>query len=154
MSWLSWFNVSSWSEELEAAVDQASEWIARVSTARNWAQVDPQADDAAAALVASAAEEADDAGAFWRALAATWGTRTVEGWEGLADTWESAAGTAATVEEGREAGSVSSILGGTVDGAADDVVDAAGFLRSYGPWIVLVLVVIFVVVLAWQWGKK
>lgn len=155
MSWFDWFNTSSWSEDLEAAIDQASTWIATTSTARNWAQIDPLADDAAAALVAQAAEEADDAGGFWAALSSIWGSRTLAtGWDKLGDTFRSAQGTAATVEEARDEGSAASILGGTAAGAADDVVEGATFLRSYGPWIALVLVVVFVIVLAWQWGKK
>jgi len=148
MSW----GAAGWSEDPGQASGQAAQWVQRVADARQWS-----APDRTAALIA--VNRAGQAGAstaegFFRALLGQWeaGTPspTPAGWDKLADVWASAGDTARTVSEGRDAGKVSTILAGTIEAAADDVVASAQFARKYGPWIVLALVAIGIGVWAWS----
>jgi uncharacterized membrane protein YeaQ/YmgE (transglycosylase-associated protein family) len=132
---------------------QAAQWVQRVADARQWS-----APDRTAALVAvnqGSQAGASSAEGFFRALLGRWEDATPSpvppGWDKLADVWASAGDTARTVSQGRDAGKVTTILAGTVEAAAGDVVASATALRKYGPWVLLALLAIAVG--AWAWSR-
>ena len=159
MSWYdptSWalfsdWGAASWSEELEAAVEQAEDWTGTVADAKGWSGEDlGRASD----LIVSSAEAAEDVAAFWSLLASSWGAEGgPEGWAELGDTFAAAATAAASTAEGRESGTVGEVVAGAAAGSAEDLADGADWLRTWGPWVALVLLVLGTVVLAWRVGR-
>jgi len=116
------YGVSDWAEDLSAAVEQAETWTAQVAAARGWSS---SLTVAAQNIIAEAADSTGDPLAFWSALAAKWTSAgkltTDEGWTKLGETFAQAVGTTETVEEGREAAKLSSVVSGAVDNTKKDV---------------------------------
>lgn len=144
------WGAASWSEDIEAAVSQAEDWIERVAIARTW-----PADtlNSAIANVEYSGRNSDDARGFWSELVKAWDGSAVSaksstGWDQLRDTFVSAAQAAGSTAEGREQGSLGTVAAGTIEASAEDVVDMAEFAKKWGPWIALVLVIIGVVAFA------
>jgi hypothetical protein len=149
---VSGWGAAAWSEDPGAASLQAAEWVQRVATARGW---DPTVRTAALIAVNRANQAgASTADGFFQALLNAWDGGPPDpipaGWDKLGDVWASAAGAARTTAAGRDAGSAISIVKGTIEGAAGDVVASATFARKWGPWIVLALVALAVAVWAWR----
>lgn len=145
MAWDSWFSdwgAASWSEEVEAADQQAREWVDATSRARGWS--DYWRDSFVACINAALASDADTAVAYWlevTRLCSEWiasveagGVKPPDGVTKLRDTFASAAGAATTTAAGRDEGSVSAVVGGTVAGVAEDIATATNPRRSWVPW--------------------
>lgn len=158
MTWwdpTTWNDVAAegWQRDIEDAVDQAERWIETVAIAKGWL---PAYTATASSLVVAVANVADDPQDFFSMLALQWAAALDDppaGWAELGRTFTSAAGAVGTISDADELGSFTSQLGGAASGAASDVADAALWLRKWGPWIVLFLVVLFVSVYAWRLAK-
>jgi hypothetical protein len=146
------YGQAAWAESLVAATEQAATWIQTVAEARGWDGTD--AHGAAMGLLSDAwdaAEGADnEARAFWAELAERWDEATDDdspaGWEKLGGVWHSAAGTAKTVEEGRELGSAASLIEGTIDGIANDVKEGGDWWGKHGKKVIGGLVILGVII--------
>jgi len=146
-SWWDWsdWGGTGWAEDVTKAEAQAQTWLASVATAKTWSST---AQAQVKGYIKAAADGASDATAFWRALDKAYkaGPPTATNADKLGATFASAAGTAATTATGRDQGSASTILGGTVAGAVEDVAEAAeaageaaSLLKSPVTWVVLAL---------------
>lgn len=137
---MAWYDFSdwgsaSWQEDSDAAREQAIEWVDTTATARGWSSSYVAL---AYGIIDNAYQGAESVEDFWDRLAATWGTPTgaPDGWSKLGDTWTSATGAAVSVSGAREAGSVSSVLGGTWDGTVATIEEHTDPTRSPVPWLV------------------
>lgn len=146
------YGASAWAEDIEEAVTQAETWVESAAIGRGWSQ---DVLSAAVANIQYAATDATDAGTFWGRLVMAWDDTPTDvqklggkGWTKLRDSFASAAGTAGTVAKGRDAGSVGEVIGGTVEATEDDLTDMAAFAKKWGPWIVLVIVILGVIAFA------
>ena len=125
------YGVSAWAEDLSAAVEQAETWVAQVAAARGWSS---SLTVAGQNIIAEAADSTGDPLAFWAALSAKWASvgkmTTDEGWTKLGETFAQAVGTTETVEEGREAAKLSSVVSGAVENTTADVQTLAPFVLA------------------------
>lgn len=148
MSWFSDWGASAWAEELDAAEEQARTWLTQTATARKWADYYTGTMGVFITDARAAADGwlTDDVGAFWTTLynaakaytdsqRAAGNTGLPAGWDELVGVWANAAGTTYTVAQGREAGEVATVIGGTVEQTAEDVAEAADPTRSWVPWL-------------------
>ena len=135
--WFSDWGADPAFEDLTAAAAKAREYLASTSTARKWSSSWVASVEAG---IVAASEDADgyitdDVPGFWRgvaegmdvAAAAVAAKNLVlpEGWQKLRNVYASAGGAAETTAAAREAGSVATVVSGTVKATASDVADVA-----------------------------
>lgn len=145
---------TSWAEELGDAVRQAYEWVSTTAEARGWSA---EAEAEAGYYIATAeANASGDVGAFWSGLSSEWptGGSYPAGWSDLADAWASASGTVRTTEAARDEGSLGDVAAGTAKGISDDIVESSTWLRTWGPWIAGVVVVLLLLVFVYVKANK
>lgn len=135
-------------EELEAAKSQALTWLSSVASAKGWSSFYKGSVETFINQAATAADGwfSDDVTGFYQGIvdrmdgvADAWvasGTPLPTNWDKLRNTYASAAGAAERTLEGRQAGSVATVVSGTVEGAVEDVKTAVNPAKSLIPWIV------------------
>lgn len=148
-SWFSDYGQSAWAEDVEAAVAQADDWVDQVVASKDWPA---SGVSHAEQLITRSANSADDVREFWRLLAALWDSepKDLPGWDKLGDTFSQAGGTARTVEEGREAGRVDVVVPGALQDTADDIGEAAVWMKKWGPYILGAALFLAVGIIAWN----
>lgn len=139
---LSDWGTADWTEDGDAARVRALSDLDRTATARGW---DAYWRGTVYDIVAAVPGDGH-ALDYWTAVIAAldpfilaWdrsGTPMPDGLVKQRDAWASAINAAATVLEGREQGTVSTVVGGTVAGAVEDVKEAVDPMRSPWPWVV------------------
>ncbi len=120
LSWSDWGSDEAY-QTVEGAAEQAEEWIRTVAENKDWS-----AGELSYALtyVSDAEDTANSATTFWARLHTIWDLDDdddLDGWDELSKVWASATGAAESEAESREAGSVSSVIGGTVTETASEL---------------------------------
>lgn len=143
MSWFSDWGGTGWAEDVEQAKAQADAWLTSVADSKGWQATSRTF---VAGIITAAADSSSTAKTFWATLAknyAAYQPRETNA-DKLGATFNSAAGTATTTSAARDAGSVSTVVGGAVAGSVEDVVeiaegagDALSLLKSPLAWVVL-----------------
>tara|TARA_Y100000296_G_scaffold59657_1_gene68958 strand:- start:648 stop:1187 length:540 start_codon:yes stop_codon:yes gene_type:complete len=119
-SWFSDWGTADEYESIGAAETQAVHWFDQVANEKQWT---PEDENLGMGLITQAVSDSSTAQGFWANLATSWEAmgNGVDGWDALTDVWAAAAGTAATVAEGREQGTVGAVVEGTVAATQEDL---------------------------------
>lgn len=143
------WGTSAWAKSVEAAQEQASDWLIQVGQAKGWSVSQAKQGQT---LINAAAEDADTAIAFWGALVASARLQegAPDGWDKLVATWESATDTAATVEQAQKDATTGAILEGALEGIRGDLEKGAQVTRKWGPWVLGGLAIGGVFYAAWR----
>jgi hypothetical protein len=135
------WGTQAWAEDVGAAYTQAAGWIGKVAAARGWSG-DWQ--KLAYQLATNASRSGKTPIAFWGALKELWQAAeedavagVPDGWSKLGKTWAAAAGASYQVSKGREAGSWTTIAGGTISGSVEDVKAGVDWWGRHGKKVLL-----------------